>query len=566
MELYAKGQLSYLILNCLLERDFYGLDIITEIHAKSGGKVSLKKPSVYSNLTRMEKQGYVSSYIKNSDLGPNRKYYSITDSGRDFFREIEAYFSRNNIDVFAQFDNENIEQENLFSENPAPVSQVAESEKLEEIQDNEFFDFSSVDESFTISHEEEFETDKQETQSLEEIENHDQDSTQIFSTTPYNENASQQSTTPKEDYAYSIKDALLSKNATEEKKDDGVFLDRQEVASYNQRLYDISKDINRYKKKKSFAEDQISITAEAPLLSSSIEKRKANLEDFKNSLIQNKKENAPDNDVFSRFASYRGKSHSFMEQEYSKTQEIEQVEKPDDGKFIFDHVDEKTIEKPRKIQPPRLNVLPESGKEKLPAPKRDSSIDPSHQEILSRLYSKTKGSSSQQRDDNLYDYNDLKDFYQNQNVAFDVYQKPTTKSTHNTNKLYFISSLITFLSATLSSVILYIILSSTSMLNTRFDFLYILLPALMVVDVVYQGYNMKKYKGWLPRQILPQWQIWTITGALICLCMGVNFAFGMAVNEFSLYATTLLLPLLMILILCPLRYYIKRYLIVKKWR
>ena len=53
MELYAKGQLSFLILNCLLERDFYGLDFISEIYDKSDGRIYLKKPSVYSNLTRM---------------------------------------------------------------------------------------------------------------------------------------------------------------------------------------------------------------------------------------------------------------------------------------------------------------------------------------------------------------------------------------------------------------------------------------------------------------------------------------------------------------------------------
>ena len=103
MDLYAKGQLSFMILTCLLERDFYGLDIISEINKKSDGKITLKKPSVYSNLTRMEKQGYVSSYLKSSDLGPNRKYYSITEKGRSFYQELKSYFERNNIDVFRDF-------------------------------------------------------------------------------------------------------------------------------------------------------------------------------------------------------------------------------------------------------------------------------------------------------------------------------------------------------------------------------------------------------------------------------------------------------------------------------
>ena len=103
MEIYAKGQLSFLILNCLLERDFYGLDIITEIKTRSNGNIDLKKPSVYSNLTRMEKQGLVSSYMQSSELGPNRRYYSITEKGRTVYQELKEEFERNHFNVFRDF-------------------------------------------------------------------------------------------------------------------------------------------------------------------------------------------------------------------------------------------------------------------------------------------------------------------------------------------------------------------------------------------------------------------------------------------------------------------------------
>ena len=113
MDLYAKGQLSFMILTCLLERDFYGLDIISEINKKSDGKITLKKPSVYSNLTRMEKQGYVSSYLQDSELGPNRKYYSITEKGRIFYNDLKDYYDRNNIDVFRDFKDESSMEKNI---------------------------------------------------------------------------------------------------------------------------------------------------------------------------------------------------------------------------------------------------------------------------------------------------------------------------------------------------------------------------------------------------------------------------------------------------------------------
>ena len=171
MDLYAKGQLSFLILNCLLERDFYGLDFISEIYKKSNGRIELKKPSVYSNLTRMEKQGYVSSYLKSSDLGPNRKYYSITEKGRIFYQDLKDYFDRNNIDVFRDFSetgfkadikivNTNSNNMSMFDKDISlsdvndstnelssdNINEYNDVEKEDESDNSDYFDFSGVDE------------------------------------------------------------------------------------------------------------------------------------------------------------------------------------------------------------------------------------------------------------------------------------------------------------------------------------------------------------------------------------------------------------------------------------
>ena len=159
MEFYAKGQLSFLILTCLLERDFYGLDFISEIYNKSNGRIELKKPSVYSNLTRMEKQGYVSSYLKSSDVGPNRKYYSITEKGRGFYKELQEYFARNKIDVFRDFqDEEDVNNKSvnlktsIFENKDYTQASIEEDEEnneeinsyIEEEADSDYFDFSNL--------------------------------------------------------------------------------------------------------------------------------------------------------------------------------------------------------------------------------------------------------------------------------------------------------------------------------------------------------------------------------------------------------------------------------------
>ena len=77
-----RGQLSTIILTSLLNGDKYGYEIINEVETKTNGELIIKKPSLYSALSRMENQDLVSSYWKDSDIGGKRHYYRLTDFGR----------------------------------------------------------------------------------------------------------------------------------------------------------------------------------------------------------------------------------------------------------------------------------------------------------------------------------------------------------------------------------------------------------------------------------------------------------------------------------------------------
>lgn len=90
MEVLAKGQLSYMILSCLSERDMYGLELIEEMKARYGREIKL--PSLYSNLNRMKELKYISSYLKESTKGPKCSYSSITTAGRQALSELENEF------------------------------------------------------------------------------------------------------------------------------------------------------------------------------------------------------------------------------------------------------------------------------------------------------------------------------------------------------------------------------------------------------------------------------------------------------------------------------------------
>ena len=97
-----RGHINTIILRTLYERDKYGYEIIEEIEKKSHGQYSLKQPTLYSALKRLETQGYINAYWKTDEvsLGGRRKYYTLTDSGREITERNQAEweYSRTVID------------------------------------------------------------------------------------------------------------------------------------------------------------------------------------------------------------------------------------------------------------------------------------------------------------------------------------------------------------------------------------------------------------------------------------------------------------------------------------
>lgn len=97
-----RGHINTIILRTLYERDKYGYEIIEEIESKSHGQYTLKQPTLYSALKRLESQGYINAYWKTDEVsqGGRRKYYTLTDSGREITERNQAEweYSRTVID------------------------------------------------------------------------------------------------------------------------------------------------------------------------------------------------------------------------------------------------------------------------------------------------------------------------------------------------------------------------------------------------------------------------------------------------------------------------------------
>lgn len=90
-----RGNVDTIILKVLYEGDRYGYDLIRQINARSDGQWEIKQPTVYACLKRLEKQGFVTSYWGSAESdGGRRKYYSLTESGREVFLKYKNEFER----------------------------------------------------------------------------------------------------------------------------------------------------------------------------------------------------------------------------------------------------------------------------------------------------------------------------------------------------------------------------------------------------------------------------------------------------------------------------------------
>ena len=82
-----RGYNDIIILYLLLNDPSYGYEISKQIRTLSEDKYIIKETTLYSAFTRMEKNGFVESFI-DEDLagGKKRTYYRITPAGREYYR------------------------------------------------------------------------------------------------------------------------------------------------------------------------------------------------------------------------------------------------------------------------------------------------------------------------------------------------------------------------------------------------------------------------------------------------------------------------------------------------
>ena len=81
---FKKGVLELCVLVLLDKKDRYGYELVQQI----SNRIEISEGAVYPLLRRLTKEEYFTTYLQESTEGPPRKYYKLTEKGRDYLQEL----------------------------------------------------------------------------------------------------------------------------------------------------------------------------------------------------------------------------------------------------------------------------------------------------------------------------------------------------------------------------------------------------------------------------------------------------------------------------------------------
>jgi len=567
MAFNSNGQISYLVLDSLSSGSKYGLEIIEFISQKSGGNYIMKKPTLYSCLTRMEKKGLVSSsYWGESEFGGKRHYYTITNQGREYLDTLSKEFEN------FSFDEPDSNDTVVESVNEAvSTTQTAEDSPVF-LQQGNIFDMVKEDKTTQIQQEEaDNENDIIENQM------------DIFNMPPIEQHSHEEETKS----ALQPNDEKLeyyqAKLEQELAKDDAKFLDESEKTELtpfeteqNQRLYDTSTELKKYRKRKSFSENQIEMSVVYEKAEDE-EIQRARIEELKKSMLnlrQNNQENfTPSHSPIETQATSPEEMFYVKNEPTQVSVETSEEEPKDDAIFITGpRMSEIPVQK--KITPPNIEV--NIYDDNLPAPKRNTNLEPTYKDMMAKLFEHKKEKSTKSeisqpeiveeasvQASSFADYGTLKKYYQTHGIEFKEYKKSSVERNHNTNFLQFINSAILLLLSGVGCAVLFGIINAVNQLKTGTNFMFYTLPILFLVYFVYTLVKYKVYPSKKPVLIynsIINWAVFLLASLVVFI---INIICGMQYETMINYLTSIIVPIFGLLIAFPINYYIKKFIYKK---
>jgi len=78
-----RGSLELIVLHLLSPGEAYGYEIVSKLTAETNGALEVTDGTLYPVLYRLERAGFVAVRWETPARGVPRKYYRLTDAGRD---------------------------------------------------------------------------------------------------------------------------------------------------------------------------------------------------------------------------------------------------------------------------------------------------------------------------------------------------------------------------------------------------------------------------------------------------------------------------------------------------
>lgn len=82
---FKKGIVEMCILSIIKQRDMYGYEVIEKLATD----IDVNENTVYPILRRLTSQGLFDTYMEQTNIGAPRKYYKVTDLGKEKLNEYE---------------------------------------------------------------------------------------------------------------------------------------------------------------------------------------------------------------------------------------------------------------------------------------------------------------------------------------------------------------------------------------------------------------------------------------------------------------------------------------------
>ncbi len=85
-----KGTLSFIVLNILKDKEYYGYELIVSVREHT--EIEVAEGTLYPLLNRLKKDELVTSKWVEQESGIPRKYYSLTETGVNTLQQMQVYW------------------------------------------------------------------------------------------------------------------------------------------------------------------------------------------------------------------------------------------------------------------------------------------------------------------------------------------------------------------------------------------------------------------------------------------------------------------------------------------